>query len=164
MDTVSPHLKKLKNLNNSVSTTGHRSEIWTRYLLNMKRVLTMPSSCCMECYFFYEPYKRKGVLSFHLIDSELFWLTKTVCNKLTCFHLVSTCFTAHWPHVQVIHIVTCGSNARECVEKHFSMEMDSWKPTRYGTRFRVNEWSTNISLDTDTLYKRPFRYGPSQSQ
>jgi hypothetical protein len=28
--------------------------------------------------------------------------------------------------------------------------MDSWKPTR----FRGYEWSTNISLDTDTLYIR----------
>jgi hypothetical protein len=54
-------------------------------------------------------------------------------------------------------ILTCRPIAMERVDKHASMEMDSWKPTRYGTRFRAYEWSTNISLDTDMLYKRPFR-------
>jgi hypothetical protein len=55
------------------------------------------------------------------------------------------------------NIVTCGPIARERVDKHISMEVDSWRPIRYETRFRVNEHSTNISLDTATLYKRPFR-------
>jgi hypothetical protein len=51
---------------------------------------------------------------------------------------------------------------KQCIRVHMlcytlwrvSVEMDSWKRTRYGTRFRGYEWSTNISLDTDTLYKR----------
>jgi hypothetical protein len=40
------------------------------------------------------------------------------------------------------------------VAKHVSTEIDSWKPSRDGKRFRGCQWSTNISLDTDTLYKR----------
>jgi hypothetical protein len=56
-----------------------------------------------------------------------------------------------------VAFVTCGPIARERVDKRVSVEVDSWRPTRYGTRFRVSERSTNISLDTATLYKRPFR-------
>jgi hypothetical protein len=36
--------------------------------------------------------------------------------------------------------VTCGLTAREHVDKHVSMEVDSWRLTRYRTHFRV----TNI--------------------
>jgi hypothetical protein len=50
--------------------------------------------------------------------------------------------------------VTCIPIARERVDKHVSKEMDSWKPTCYGTRFRGYVWSTNIFLDTDTQCKR----------
>jgi hypothetical protein len=56
--------------------------------------------------------------------------------------------------LQLGYIVTFRPTAMECVDKHISMEMDSWKPTRYGTCFRGYERSTNISLDTDTLCKR----------
>jgi hypothetical protein len=42
-------------------------------------------------------------------------------------------------------------------------DVDSWKQTGYETRFRVNKHSTNISQDTDTLYKRPFNEEQSQS-
>jgi hypothetical protein len=58
--------------------------------------------------------------------------------------------------------VTCGPIARERIDKQVSMEMESWRPTWYGTRFhanerkkgfRVNEWSTNVSLDTDALVR-----------
>jgi hypothetical protein len=52
---------------------------------------------------------------------------------------------------------TCRPIARKRVDKHVSVENDSWKFTRYGTHFHGYEWSTNISLDTDMLYKRPFR-------
>jgi hypothetical protein len=51
-----------------------------------------------------------------------------------------------------VNIETCGPIARERVDKHVSMETNSVWNT-----FPSNEWSTNISLDTDTLYKRPFR-------
>jgi hypothetical protein len=61
------------------------------------------------------------------------------------------------------HTVTRRPTARERVDKLVSMEVDSWRPTRYGTCVRVNKWSTNISLDTAALYKRTFRYEPSQS-
>jgi hypothetical protein len=53
--------------------------------------------------------------------------------------------------------VTCRPIARKRLDKHVSIEMDSWKPTRYGTRFHGYERSTNIFLDTDALYKKPFR-------
>jgi hypothetical protein len=62
------------------------------------------------------------------------------------------------------NVATCGPIARERVDKHFSIEMDSWRPTGYGRRFHGYEWSTNISLDTDTLYKRPFRWESSQTR
>jgi hypothetical protein len=39
-------------------------------------------------------------------------------------------------------------------DKHVSIEMDSWKPTRCATRFRGYEYLTNTSLDTVTLYKK----------
>jgi hypothetical protein len=45
--------------------------------------------------------------------------------------------------------------ARKQVDKHISVDIDSWKVTHYGTHFHGYEWSTNISLDTDMLYKRP---------
>jgi hypothetical protein len=35
-----------------------------------------------------------------------------------------------------LHIVTCRPVARERADKHFSTEMDSWKPIRHRTRFR----------------------------
>jgi hypothetical protein len=38
-----------------------------------------------------------------------------------------------------LYIVICTPIARERVDKHVSMETDSWKPTRYGTRFRGYE-------------------------
>jgi hypothetical protein len=44
--------------------------------------------------------------------------------------------------------------ARKRVDKHVSMEKDSWKQTRYWTRFRGYEWSTNIFLDMEALYER----------
>jgi hypothetical protein len=37
---------------------------------------------------------------------------------------------------RIYSIVTYRPIARERVDKHVSMEMDSWKPTRYGKRFR----------------------------
>jgi hypothetical protein len=48
-------------------------------------------------------------------------------------------------NLEVDSIVTCGLVARERVDKHVYMQVDSWRPTRYKTRFRVNEHSTNIS-------------------
>jgi hypothetical protein len=41
------------------------------------------------------------------------------------------------PLSQAFNIVICGPIARECVDKHVSLEADSWRPT--GTYFRVNE-------------------------
>jgi hypothetical protein len=51
------------------------------------------------------------------------------------------------------HIVTCRPVAKKRVDKHVCVEIDSWKPTRYGTHFRGYEWSTEISMDTHTLYR-----------
>jgi hypothetical protein len=50
-------------------------------------------------------------------------------------------------------IATCRPVARGRIAKHVSMEVDSWKLTRYGTHFRLYEWSTDISLDTDKQYR-----------
>jgi hypothetical protein len=61
-----------------------------------------------------------------------------------------------------VHIVTCRPIARKWVDKHVSMEMNSLKPTCYGTRFRGHEWSKNISLDMETLYKRRTEYRSDQ--
>jgi hypothetical protein len=55
------------------------------------------------------------------------------------------------------YTVTCRPITRKQVDKHVSVEIDSWKLTRYGTHFHGYEWSRNISLHTDRLYKRPFR-------
>jgi hypothetical protein len=65
----------------------------------------------------------------------------------------------------VKHTMTCRSIDREGVDKHVSWgtkmkDVDSWKPSRCcGIKRRVHgyERSTNISLDTDTPYKRAFR-------
>jgi hypothetical protein len=51
--------------------------------------------------------------------------------------------------------------------KDVSTEIDYWKPIRrcrINRRFRGYDWSTNISLDTDTLYKRPFKSEWNQSR
>jgi hypothetical protein len=37
------------------------------------------------------------------------------------------------------NIVACEPIARQRVEKHFSMKVDSWRSNRYGIYFRVNE-------------------------
>jgi hypothetical protein len=63
-----------------------------------------------------------------------------------------------------IHDVTCRPIVRKLVNKYVSVEIDSWKLTNYGTHFHGHEWSTNISLDTDTLYKRLFWSQWSQSR
>jgi hypothetical protein len=62
-----------------------------------------------------------------------------------------------------VYIVTRRPIATKRVDIPVSVEIDSWKLTRYGTHSRGYEWSTNISLDTDTLYKRPFRWAWCQS-
>jgi hypothetical protein len=67
----------------------------------------------------------------------------------------------------VKHTVTCRSIDREGVNKYISWDkklkdVDSWKPSLCcGINRRVHgyERSTNISLDTDTLYKRPWGGG-----
>jgi hypothetical protein len=47
----------------------------------------------------------------------------------------------HMDGVRLIykHIATCRPIARERVDKHVSMEVDSWKATRYGTSVRGYE-------------------------
>jgi hypothetical protein len=83
----------------------------------------------------------------------------------TCFFPIDTLVRlpsyARDVRKKTYNIVTCGPIARERGDKHVSMEVDFWRPARYETRFRVNEWSTHISLDTATLYKWPFRQEPS---
>jgi hypothetical protein len=56
-----------------------------------------------------------------------------------------------------VNIVTYRPIARKRVDKHVSVEIDSGKLTLYGTHFHGYEWSTNISLDTHTLYMGSFK-------
>jgi hypothetical protein len=46
-----------------------------------------------------------------------------------------------------LYFVTCGPIAKEGVDKYVSVEMDSWKPTPYGTHFRGYGGSTRVPLD-----------------
>jgi hypothetical protein len=46
---------------------------------------------------------------------------------------------------KVHDVVTCGPIARERIDKHIYMEVDSWRQLGFETCFRVNEHSTNIS-------------------
>jgi hypothetical protein len=57
-----------------------------------------------------------------------------------CFEVISVivCFPIRKSSTLFINIVTSRPIARERVDKHVSMEMDSWKPTRY----------EHISVDT----------------
>jgi hypothetical protein len=41
--------------------------------------------------------------------------------------------------VSIDNIMTCRPIARERVGKHVPMEMDSWKPTRYGEHVTVDK-------------------------
>jgi hypothetical protein len=47
-------------------------------------------------------------------------------------------------HNWIYYIATCRTFARKRVDKHVSVEIDSWKPARYGTHFHGYEWSTKI--------------------
>jgi hypothetical protein len=50
------------------------------------------------------------------------------------FQEVLKMYTKTMFQFDVIHIVKYRPIAREQVDKHVSMEVDSWKPTRYRTR------------------------------
>jgi hypothetical protein len=58
------------------------------------------------------------------------------------------------------------SIAMKRVSKYVSMEVDSWKPTRYGWCVHGYEyrWSTGISMDMDALYNRKPRSSCSSVQ
>jgi hypothetical protein len=60
------------------------------------------------------------------------------------------------------YIVACRPISRKQLgTKHVFMQVDCWRQTQCETHFRVNEYPTNISMDTSkqqTLPRIPLRY------